>query len=314
MKALEKLKDISTALASSGIESHAKEAEIILRSALDMSLVSIYSNNPELTPEQINRLDKIIIRRAYREPLQYILGHVDFMGLKLLVGRGVLIPRPETELMAELAVKKVRSQKTEDRAKSKEQRLTSHSSPITHHASRITILDLCTGSGCLALALAKEFPDAQVYGVDISETALSFARKNAGINGVGNVTFLQGPLFDPVSELVIRHPSPVTFDLIISNPPYIKTSYINNLQPEIRNWEPLSALDGGEDGLDFYRKIISTARQFLKDNGILILEIGEHQAQPVAEEFEQAGYKSIEIAKDYAGIERIIHAQNSVGH
>ncbi|MBI4850144.1 MAG: peptide chain release factor N(5)-glutamine methyltransferase [Nitrospirae bacterium] len=305
MKALEKLKDISTALASSGIESPAKEAEIILRSALDMSLVSIYSNNPELTPEQLNRLDQIIIRRANREPLQYILGHVDFMGLKLFVGQGVLIPRPETELMAEIAIKKVRSQKSEVRSEEK--------SRSTQHALRITILDLCTGSGCLALALAKEFPDAQVYGVDISETALSFARKNAGNNSIGNVTFLQGPLFDPVAEPVTRHPSPVTFDHIISNPPYIKTSDIKDLQPEIKDWEPLSALDGGEDGLNFYRKIISTGRQFLKDNGILMLELGEHQAQAVAQEFEQAGFKGIEIVKDYAGIKRIIHARNSAG-
>ena len=259
MKALEKLHDISKTLHPFFIESHDKEAEIILKNALDMSLVNIYRDNPELTSDQMHSIEQIISRRINREPLQYILGHVDFAGLKLHVGHGVLIPRPETELLAELAINRVNSQ--ESRVKDQ----IHNSNLLTLNSiqnSQLRILDLCTGSGCLALALAKEFPDAQVFGTDISEIALGYARRNADSNGINNVTFLQGNLFEPFTSSL--HHFSHFFDLIISNPPYIKSDDIKNLQTEIKDWEPLNALDGGTDGLDFYRAIIPTARQFLK--------------------------------------------------
>jgi release factor glutamine methyltransferase len=173
---------------------------------------------------------------------------------------------------------------------------------ISHKLSAVSFLDLCTGSGCLALALSREFPDAQVYGTDISETAVNYAIKNATINKIGNVTFFQGHLFEPIKQNQL-------FDLIISNPPYIRTEDIKSLQTEIKDWEPVQALDGGPDGLRFYREIISSARKFLKANGILMLELCDGCAEKVNKMLTEAGYAEIEVKKDYASIERIIQAQ-----
>lgn len=286
MKAKSKLQAVSQFLSAAGIESPDKEAEIILRDALNMSVINIYRDDPELTDKQMSLLESIVSRRTRREPLQYILGHVEFMGLRMQIGKGVLIPRPETELMAELAIKKAGAV----------------------HESPLRILDLCTGSGCLALALAKEFPAAHVYSSDISEIALGYARRNADLNGINNVTFLQGNLFGPFTKLLTLNSKLFAFDLIISNPPYIKSDDIKNLQTEIKDWEPLNALDGGEDGLDYYRRIVPKAHHFLKDNGILMLELGEGQGNAVSQIFMDTGYKNIQIVKDYAGIERIISA------
>ena len=288
MKARSKLQAISKLLNTAGIESPDKEAEIILRTALNINVIDIYRDDPELTEKQMSLLESVVNRRSSREPLQYIIGYVEFIGLRIQVGKGVLIPRPETELMAELAIKKVGAIRGQ---------------PVTHHPSPVKILDLCTGSGCLALALAKEFPDAQVYGSDISEIALGYARQNADLNGINNVTFLQENLFEPFTSSL--HHFSHFFDLIISNPPYIKSDDIKNLQTEIKDWEPLSALDGGTDGLDFYRAIILIAGKSLKENGILMLEIGIDCADTVKDILKVSGYSHIELTKDYAGIDRI---------
>jgi len=301
MKVKYKLQAISKHLITAGIESPGKEAEIILRNALNMNVIDIYRDDPELTDKQMSLLESVVSRRTSREPLQYILGNVDFLGLNLQVGKGVLIPRPETELMAEYAINRARAYFN-----------TPLQQPITYHPSPITVLDLCTGSGCLALALAKEFPDAQVCGIDLSEIALKYAGRNAELNGISNVAFIHGNLFEPFTNFLTHNSKLFTFDLIISNPPYIRSDDIGNLQPEIKDWEPLNALDGGADGLDFYRAIIPGARQFLKDSGILMLEIGISQADTVARIFKCSGYKNIVVQKDYAGIERIISAQNLV--
>jgi release factor glutamine methyltransferase len=237
----------------------------------------MYRDNPEINNDQTALIEDMIKRRAGREPLQYITGHTDFMGLEISVGLGVLIPRPETELMAEQAINKCNSLKPD-------------------------ILDLCTGSGCLALALAKNFPDSRVTGIDISEAALEYARKNAGANEISNVEFMKGHLFDPLGQNR-------TFDLIISNPPYIRRDEIEELQPEIKEWEPLNALDGGEDGLDFYREIIPAAREHLKENAALMFEVGFDGADNVAGIFKAAGYHKIQITKDYSEIKRIVYAQ-----
>ncbi len=273
-------------LAASGIETSDKEAELLVTHCLGTGLVDLYKINPSLNDKQIIDIDEMARRRCRREPLQYILGYSYFLGLKILVGSGVLIPRPETELMAEHAIKICRG------------------GVIPHLKG--TILDLCTGTGCLALALAREFPDSHVLGTDISETALRFAVNNALINGIDNVSFIKGHLFGPLSGR--DYPAP-TFDLIISNPPYIKTDDINTLQPEIRDWEPIGALDGGADGLNFYRKIILQAGKFLKTNGILMLELGLGCADETVYMMKGAGYEDVELRKDYAGIERIIQGK-----
>ncbi len=284
MKALKKLQEISKKLSPLHIEDAPKEAEILLRQGLGIDLVEIYRDNPEISNEQSELIEEMVRRRTGREPLQYITGQTDFFGLSICVGQGVLIPRPETELMAEMAVKVISEKR----------------SPV--NGPRSTILDLCTGSGCLALALAKSFPDSHVYAVDISGAALEYAKKNASINGINNVEFLEGHLFRPLGQNVL-------FDFIISNPPYIRKGDIKILQPEIRGWEPLNALDGGEDGLDFYREIIPAARDYLKNNGTLMFEVGFDGADGVASIFTDAGYSHIQITEDYSEIKRVVSAK-----
>jgi release factor glutamine methyltransferase len=291
------LKEATEFIKQYGIEDANRNAEIIVSRCLGTDRTVLYRDNPEIHEGQLEKIDKFLKRRSKREPLQYILGYVDFYGLKIKVGKGVLIPRPETELLAEEAIKIVR------------QKLNPPLPPFSKGGSGgISILDLCTGSGCLALALAKEFPDAKVYGTDTSENAIRYAKENAELNCINNVTFLEGNLFDPIEELVTRHPSPVTFDLIVSNPPYIRRDDIRNLQLEIKGWEPVEALDGGEDGLDYYRTIIPEANGYLKEGGYLILEIGADQSRGVRRIAEGAGFVNICLIKDYAGIERIFVA------
>jgi release factor glutamine methyltransferase len=287
MRALDKLKEATEFLNRYGIEDAGREAEIIISHCLGTDRTVLYRDNPEIREEEIERIDELLKRRSKREPLQYILGYVDFYGLKIKVGKGVLIPRPETELLAEEAIKAVKREAL----------------------SVMRILDLCTGSGCLALALAREFLDAKVYGTDTSENAIRYAKENAELTCINNVTFLEGNLFDPIAELIACHPSPVTFDLIVSNPPYIKRDDIKNLQPEVKDWEPVEALAGGEDGLDYYRAIIPEARGYLKEGGYLILEIGAGQSREVRRIAEEAGFINISLIKDYAGIERIFVAR-----
>lgn len=299
MNSLDKLREATEFLKRSGIDDAVREAELIVSHCLGIERVTIYRDNPQILEEELTRIDGFLKRRSKREPLRYIVGYTEFYGLKIKVGPGVLIPRPETELLAEEAIKL-----------------------FTVHRSLFTVLDLCTGSGCLALALAREFPDAHIYGTDTSEIAIGYAKENAEINGIKNVTFVRGNLFEPIEKLVTGHwsllPAPflvqgLIFDLIVSNPPYIKRDDIKDLQPEIRDWEPVEALNGGTDGLDFYRAIIPAAHSYLKEGGCLILELGFEQAGVVSRIAEDVGFKEVSLIKDYAGIERIIKLRDSFG-
>ena len=302
MKALDKLREATDFLKRYGIEDAVREAESILTHCLEMERTAFFRDNPALRENVIERIDGFLVRRSKREPLQYILGYVDFLGIKIKVGKGVLIPRPETELLAEEALKTVTSNELQVTSKDK------NSSLVTRRQS-LSILDLCTGSGCLALALAKEFPHAYVYGTDISEVAIRYAKENAEINGIKNVAFLKGSLFEPLGGLFTIHSSLFTFDLIISNPPYIRRDDIRNLQREIKDWEPVEALDGGEDGINYYRAIIPESRNYLNESGCLLLELGISQANAVRKLAEQADFTDISFKKDYAGIERIFIAK-----
>jgi len=290
IKALDGLREVSARLGGYGIEDPHKEAEIIFTRCMEMERVALYRDNPTLSPVQREEIRRILERRGRREPLQYIIGHVDFHGLKIRVGPGVLIPRPETEIMAEEVIKAVKCKASGVKGEE-------DSSHFTRHSS-LRILDLCTGSGCLAVALAKEFPAAEVFGTDISEKALEYAMMNASINDIQNVTFLKGDLYEPVKGR--------TFDIIVSNPPYIRKEEIRTLQPEIRGWEPLEALDGGEDGLQFYREIFSRAPQYLVQGGSLIMELGRGEAADVLKIAEKSGLGCAALVKDYSGIERIL--------
>jgi release factor glutamine methyltransferase len=289
MKALDKLRRARETLEKAGVDNPGRDAELIISHCLGIDRVTLYKDNPEI-PEDINSgMDEFARRRSKREPLQYILGYVEFSGLKIKVGPGILIPRPETELLAEEAVKKI--------------------STINSQRSKLRVLDLCTGSGCLALAVAKRFPDAEIYATDSSESAIRCAGENAAINAVRNVIFLRGSLFDPIKNLF--RAGSFSFDFIISNPPYIKRGDIGKLQPEIREWEPAEALDGGEDGLDYYRMIISEAGSYLKEYGLLMFEVGMDQAETVKRMARDYGFSVISLIKDYAGIERILIAGRS---
>jgi release factor glutamine methyltransferase len=289
MRLLDALKSSTEYLEKAGIEDPFADAEILTFHAAGVDRLAAYMENPGITKGLLAKIRRLIRRRAKGEPLQYIVGHVDFLDLTIYVGKGVLIPRPETELLVEEAIRTVQSSKFEVQS----------SKSFNRPPQRI--LDLCTGSGCIALALGKALPDADVYGTDVSRVALRFAKRNAGMNEVGNVTFLEGSLFAPL-------PAGAIFDLIVSNPPYIASADIWGLQREIKDWEPLEALDGGSDGLDFYRKIFAEAARYLRPGGVILCELGFGQPAAVKEIAQKSGFRDISVKKDYAGIARILKA------
>lgn len=277
MRALEALRHIVKSLEEAGVADGKREARAILKEGLNLDAVTLFRDNPELSPRQSKRLEEILRRRKTREPLQYIIGHVEFCGLKIAVGPGVLIPRPETEIMVREALRRLPPK------------------------GGLKILDLCTGSGAIALAVARGLPGAGVYATDVSAEALSYARKNLKALGVTNVRLLEGDLFEPVKD--------ISFDAILSNPPYIKTKVLEGLEPEIRQWEPREALAAGEDGLFFIRRIISEAPGRLSAGGILLIEIaGGTDAGLLRGLASQAGLEEVEVLKDYAGLERVFFA------
>ena len=291
IRASEGMREVSTILEGYGIEDSRKEAEIIFTQCLGFERVALYRDNPPLSPLQTEALRRVIERRGRREPIQYIIGHVDFCGLTIKVGSGVLIPRPETELVVEEVIKTVKSRQSEVISQK-------HPGQSTMER-RLKILDLCTGSGCLALGLAKEFPKADVVGTDISETALEYARQNAQMNGIGNVIFLKGNLFEPLEGM--------RFDIVVSNPPYIRRAEIESLQREIGEWEPMEALDGGEDGLRFYREILDGSRGYMERDGFIVMEMGDGEFGDVAAMAKILGFKNISVRKDYSARERVLH-------
>ena len=302
--ALKHIKDITEFLKRCDISDAAKEAELILMRILGIDKVRLYRDSPKLSRWKIRKIDKILARRAKREPLHYILGDVEFHGIKIKVGSGALIPRPETELLVDEAIRIVESYKFPPQAGSPEAKKiindgNTQSAEPKNPDSKIKILDLCTGSGCVALATAKKIPNSYVFGTDISAKAVRYAKKNSSINKIKNAKFFCGELFGPVAEF-----SP--FDVIIANPPYIRTSDIQNLQPEIKDWEPANALDGGEDGLKFYREILSNVKKYLSKNGSVLLEIGYGQSSDVCKIVKENGFKNISVVKDFSEIDRVI--------
>ena len=257
------------------------ETELLFTELLNYSRDELYLNKQrQLNQDETRFLANTLIRRFQGEPIQYILGKTEFMGMQFRLTPDVFIPRPETEILVEIALKVTRSQ--------------------GHKVTRI--LDIGTGSGCIAISLAKLLPNVKIVATDISQEALEVAKRNAILNNV-KINFLQTNLF-PNSEL--QTPG---YDLIISNPPYISTREINNLEAEL-GYEPGIALDGGRDGLDFYRRIIPEIPVYLKRYGFLILEIGFNQYLAIKEIFNSVEkFKIIDVAKDYNNMERVIVAR-----
>lgn len=287
MTALSHIKDITEFLKRCDIEAARMESEIILAHVLGKDRLELYRDNPKLSRWTVKKIDRILKRRAKREPLQYILGFTEFIGLRIKVGHGVLIPRPETEIVVDEVIKFLQNKNQ------------SQSCTPSRDNEKLRILDLCTGSGCIAVALAARLMHAEVVATDISGQALSYSRKNAKANKAKNVIFLKGSLFEPVQNLE-------AFDVIVSNPPYVRSSDIENLQPEIREWEPLNALDAGEDGLRFYKAMLPKIRLHLRENGAVFLEVGAGQADEVSDIARANGFKNVSAVKDAAGIDRVL--------
>lgn len=260
-------------LGEKGVENARLEAEWLLCEVLGLDRVGLYVNfDRPLSEKELALFRGMVVRRARREPLQYILGTQEFMGLDFDVTPAVLIPRHDTEVLAEEAIRRA--------------------APAGH------ILDIGVGSGCIAVALAKALPQAEVWGVERSPEALLLAEQNAAKHGV-RVTLFEGSLFEPFPD---RH-----FDLIVSNPPYIPTRDLENLQPEVRDFEPRGALDGGADGLDFYRVIIPAAPAHLSPEGLLLFEVGIGQAEDVLGLLTETGrFDGLFTAQDAAGIDRVV--------
>ena len=258
-----------------GIDSPRLDTELLMGAVLRLDRVGLYLNyDRPLVEEELGRIRALVARRATREPLQYILGETEFWSLPFAVAPEVLIPRPDTEVLVEEALKR-----GED---------------ACH------ILDLGTGSGIVAIALAHELPRAQVSACDLSSQALELARANARSNGVEErITFA---LQDFAQALAQGN----DFDLVVSNPPYVADGDMEQLMPEVRDHEPHLALAGGPDGLDALRVIIRNAPCALKSGGWLLVEVGQGQADAVEQLFREAGFHQTFQRRDYAGIPRVV--------
>jgi release factor glutamine methyltransferase len=259
-------------LAGKGVDNARLEAEWLLAAALRLDRVGLYVNfDRPLSAPELAACREMVARRARREPLQYILGSQEFMGLDFEVNPAVLIPRHDTETLVREA--------------------------LAHAPAARSVLDIGVGSGCIAVALAKALPTAEVAGVEQSAASLAVAAQNAARHGVA-VELLEGSLFAPVAGR--------KFDLIVSNPPYIATADLATLQPEVREHEPRGALDGGADGLACYRLLVPAAPAFLAPRGWLLVETGMGQAPAVREMFAASGFAEIFTATDPGGIERVV--------
>lgn len=247
------------------------DAWLLLTFVCKIDRTFYYSHMDEDMPEeQYAEYDNVLTKRAEHIPLQYITGEQEFMGLPFHVNEAVLIPRQDTETLVEEALKRIRP--------------------------GMRVLDMCTGSGCILISILKNIVDVEGFGYDISKQALNVAKENAKLNGVV-ATFEKSDLFDSVTD---------TFDVIVSNPPYIPTDVINGLMPEVAMYEPMGALDGKEDGLHFYRRIVKECKEYLNPDGLLLFEIGHDQGESVPALMRDAGFKDVSVIKDLAGNDRVV--------
>jgi release factor glutamine methyltransferase len=251
------------------------ESELLLSYLLNIDRGKLYTDHYPVTKDIEKTFNSFVKRRMEGEPLQYITGTAEFMDMEFMVTKDVLIPRPETEML----VNEVKNDTL----------------------NKLKILDLCTGSGNIAVSLAKLIPDSEIIAADISGAALNIAKQNAVRHGVDKkVTFYKGNLFQ-----ALPFDKKYKFDIIVCNPPYVKASELALLQKEV-TFEPVTALNGGDDGLDFYRRISKYAKDYLKQDGALFLEMGLGQSGHIKELFDSEGYRVNKIIKDFAGIDRCI--------
>ena len=269
------------------IENDRLNAELLLARSLNLSREGLYRNlQSQLKEGEKETLERMIQRRISGEPIQYILGQQEFWSIDFKVDPRVLIPRQETELLVEQSLLILSE---------------------NYLRGIPSVLEIGTGSGAIAIALAKEVKNIFLVATDISRGALVLAKENAESAGVQHqIEFVNGDLFGPLRPSKGRKP----FDLILSNPPYIVRPGIGSLAKEVRDYEPTIALDGGEDGLEYYRRIVSGVPFYLREGGWLLLEIGWGQSEKVAEQIERGGaFLEPKILTDLSGIERVVMAQ-----
>ena len=271
--------EIRNMLRNAGIETYSQEARLIVSSVSGKSPqeflrdLRLYTS-PSLEKKAVESAE----RRIAGEPIAYILGEWEFYGLPIYVTKDVLIPRADTEVLVEAAVELLTGTKMDAR-----------------------ILDLCCGSGCITCAVAHELPASKIIAVDISHAALEVCRRNIALNRISSraICMQADATMNPPASLG-------AFDMILCNPPYIASSEISELDSSVRDHEPIWALDGGEDGLKFYRAIIKYWKSLLKEDGCILFEVGEGQAEPVGEMLLSAGFRSVSTRKDTLGTDRVV--------
>ncbi len=284
MQVQQLLVNAAAALAGAGITDSRREAELLLQTCLGLSRSELFLlQEQQLTPAEQNRFQKILSRRCGREPLQYIAGTCEFWSLEFVVNPAVLIPRPETEFLLDHVLTTL---------------------AVTQHRQPQAILDLCTGSGVIGVVLAKEFTQAAVTAVDYSLDALNVARKNISNHGLVERVQLIG------ADLFTCFKSDHRFDLIVTNPPYVKAEDIAGLEPEVRDWEPELALSGGSDGMAVIDTICLAGLHHLQPQAWLFMEIGADISHSVVQAFSKTGgYQQVKIINDWSDRPRVLQAQ-----
>lgn len=278
---LEAIKLSEDYLKKYGVQSSRLNAELLLAEILNCRRLDLYLlYDRPLNDKEISSYREFIKRRSNREPLQYIVGHVEFYGINLMVNASVLIPRPETEILVESIIKSLNKK------------------------TQLRILDIGIGSGNISIALLKNLPEATAVGIDISKDAIELAELNAKANSVlERLNLIQFNILDNDINIFEK------FDLIVSNPPYISESEFENLEPELKVFEPSNSLTDYSDGYKFYRTIISSSQVLLKPNGKLFFELGKGQHEQVKNLMISSGFRNICIIKDYSQIERVISGE-----
>ena len=279
------LKWVTEYLAAKGIESPRLSAELLLSHVLELKRIELYTQfNKQVSQHQLDKLHDLVKRAGLNEPIAYLTGKTEFYSLELEITADCMIPRPETELLVQRAIEYLRTR-----------------SGVQY------VCDLCTGSGCIAVAIAKNYPDARVIATDISAAALEVAARNVEKHRLNErVRLLCGDLFEPI----IKQLDVNQFDLIVCNPPYVSTAEYEKLDKNVKDYEPEFALLAGADGMDVYRKIFEKVDGFLRPGAALMLEIGYAQGPAVKEMLEQTGaFAEIKIEKDFHDNDRIVIAR-----
>ena len=268
-----------------GIDPPRLSAELLLSHVLQMKRIELYTQfNKPVTSQQLDQLHDLIKRAGRYEPIAYLIGKTEFYSLEINVTPDCMVPRPETELLVERAIEFLRTR-----------------------SGTQFVCDLCTGSGCVAVAIAKNFSDARIIATDISDAALKVAATNIQKHRIENrITLLAGDLFDPLVPQIDTE----KFDLIVCNPPYVSASEFETLPKNVKDYEPKSSLFAGTDGLDIHSRIIENADSFLKPDAVLMLEIGYAQGQVIRQLLERTGtFGEIKIEKDFNKNDRIAFAR-----